>query len=402
VSAPLARSVDRLDERISARITELLAAAVPSVAPAAALVIHRDGEVVLETTAGNIAADNEAHDLDAGTLFDLASLTKLVTTTAFLGLVGEGRVGLEDAVGSVVPELVASGLRGIDGGQEPLSRQILPTPPDRVDHVVDPGTLTFRQLLTHTSGLAPWRTIFQETGPVSPPEGPDGLERRRRRAVAIETIGRYAFVARPGTEVHYSDLGFMLLGESVERLVGVPLDEALRRRVTGPLGLGSMTFLPLRAGHERMSIAPTSIDDDYRGRRLWGEVEDENAAAMGGVSGHAGLFATAGDVARLGQAWLSGDPRLGIDPALANEAIRDQTRGLGEARGLGWQVQPTDHFAPLGPRSYGHTGFTGTSLVIDPDRGLVVTLLTNRVFEVRTHPGIDELRVGIHEAAAAA
>jgi CubicO group peptidase (beta-lactamase class C family) len=163
-----------------------------------------------------------------------------------------------------------------------------------------------------------------------------------------------------------------------------------------------MTFLPLRAGCTRSSIAPTSVDDDYRGRRLWGEVEDENAAGMGGVSGHAGLFATVDDVARLGQAWLSGDPRLGIDPALANEAVRDQTPGLGEARGLGWQVQPTDHLAPLGQRAYGHTGFTGTSLAIDPDRGLVVTLLTNRVYAGRTHPGIEELRHAVHEAAIAA
>jgi CubicO group peptidase (beta-lactamase class C family) len=402
VSASLKRSVDRLDQPTSARIDQILRAAVPTVAPAAALLVHREGEVVLATTAGEVAAEGEGHDLRDGTLFDLASLTKLVTTTAFLALVSEGRVGLEDAVGSVVPELVAGGPRGIDGGQEPLSRRILPTPPDRIGEIVDPDVLTFRQLLTHTSGLAPWRALFRETGPVLPPEGPDGSERRRRRAAAMRSIGGSAFVAQPGSEVHYSDLGFILLGESLERLVGAPLEEVLRERVTGPLELASMTFLPLRAGCARSSIAPTSVDDDYRGRRLWGEVEDENAAGMGGVSGHAGLFATVDDVARLGQAWLSGDPRLGIDPALANEAVRDQTPGLGEARGLGWQVQPTDHLAPLGQRAYGHTGFTGTSLAIDPDRGLVVTLLTNRVYAGRTHPGIEELRHAVHEAAIAA
>ena len=119
------------------------------------------------------------------------------------------------------------------------------------------------------------------------------------------------------------------------------------------------------------------------------------------MAGHAGLFATVEDVARFGVAWLRRDPRLRLD-TLWGTATSDLTPGLGAARGLGWQVQPADYLTPLGASAFGHTGFTGTSLVIDPDRDLVVALLTNRVHASRPHEGIDELRVAIHRIAAEA
>jgi CubicO group peptidase (beta-lactamase class C family) len=397
VTPPSTITTDRLAPGASDRLARLLRAAVPTVAPALVVTIIEGGREVFEMAVGDIAAEDGALPATPGTLFDLASLTKLFTTTAFLRSVSERRVDIDAPAVSIIQELGSGGPRSVDGGEEPLSRRQLPTPPDRSGQTVDPGVVTFRQLLTHTSGLAPWRAVFRVAGPVPPPDGADPASRRQRWAAGLDHVCRSSFVARPGSEVHYSDLGFMLLGEAVSRSSGGPLEDALMQRVLEPLGLASVTWLPTQNGRPRTVIAPTSFDDDWRHRRLWGEVEDENAAGLGGISGHAGLFATAGDVARLGQAWVTRDPRLGIDPAVATEATSDQTPGLGEARGLGWRVQPCDDLAPLGPRAYGHTGFTGTSLAVDPDRALVVALLTDRVYGGRSHPGIEALRAAVHE-----
>ncbi len=123
-------------------------------------------------------------------------------------------------------------------------------------------------------------------------------------------------------------------------------------------------------------------------------MEDENAAGLGGITGHAGLFASAQDVARFGDSWLRDDPRLGVT-SHRDAAVRDQTAVVGAARGLGWQVQPAGHLAPFSTAAYGHTGFTGTSLAVDPQRDLVVAVLTNRVYAGRGNGGIDELRLDI-------
>jgi CubicO group peptidase (beta-lactamase class C family) len=193
----------------------------------------------------------------------------------------------------------------------------------------------------------------------------------------------------------------MVLGESIGRLAGATLDTAVQMLVRDRLGLSSVTYTPLRRGIAMIDIAPTSYDDDWRRRRCWGEVEDENAAALGGVAGHAGLFANVEDVARFGVAWLRRDPRLRLGRVWAT-AVSEQTHELGAARGLGWQLWPADHLAPFGPGAYGHTGFTGTSLAVDPARDVVVALLTNRVHASRTHEGIEALRLRCHRVVAEA
>jgi CubicO group peptidase (beta-lactamase class C family) len=167
------------------------------------------------------------------------------------------------------------------------------------------------------------------------------------------------------------------------------------------LGIDSLSYAPLVSGRHRERIAPTSIDDDWRRRRCRGEVEDENAAGLGGVAGHAGLFASVHDVARFGVAWLRHDPRIRL-ARYQGAAIIDQTGDLDAARGLGWQVQPTPHMAPFSSAAYGHTGFTGTSLLVDPELDLVVALLTNRVYAGRRHEGIDPLRLELHRLVAEA
>ena len=403
MTLPVHSAVDRLTRGQREGIDSIVAEAVPSMAPAVALSVWRSGGCWLDLQAGWVDPETRTLPASAATRFDLASLTKLFTATAILRLASDGRVGLDSTVTSVVPEFAANSPRGVDGGQEPLTRHTIRVPKGRAEWTVDPAVVTFRQLLTHTSGMAPWRAVFRETGPVpTAPGQPDPATVEERWAVGLEAVFDYPFVARPGEESHYSDLGFMTLAEAVGRLTRTTFDEALRVLVLDRLALGSVTFSPARAGVRMEQIAPTSIDLDWRLRRCHGEVEDENAAGLGGVAGHAGLFATAEDVARFGVAWMRQDPRLRLNKMVWTEAIRDQTAGKGSSRGLGWQTQPTDHLAPFGPHAYGHTGFTGTSLAIDPDRDLVVALLTNRVYAGRSHEGIEDLRLELHRVLAKA
>lgn len=397
---PFHTTVDKLRAATQERIENAIREAVPSVAPALAISVWSSGAPWYEAYCGWVDPESEARQVGFDSLFDLASVSKLFTATAFLRLANDFRVDVDDAVVSVIPEFGTSGPRGVDGGQEPLSRQLLPTPAGREAWSIDPTTVTHRQLLTHTSGLAPWRSIFGEAGPVPvAPGDADPAPTEARRAAGIAAICGYPFVARPGEEYHYSDLGFMLLGETVARVFGAPLDVAMQALIRDRLGIDSLSYAPLRAGRPEDRVVATSVDEDWRKRRCRGEVEDENAAGLGGVAGHAGLFASVHDVARFGVAWLRRDPRLRL-ARFQKTAITDQTPGLGAARGLGWQVQPTDHMAPFSHAAYGHTGFTGTSLVVDPEHDLVVALLSNRVYAGRTNLGIDELRLELHRIVA--
>lgn len=393
IEQPYHTTIAKLRPPVRDRLERAIRAAVPAVTPALAISVWQAGSPWFCAYAGWVDPDGATTPVGMRTLFDLASLTKPFTATAFLRLVSDGKITLDDPVVAVIPEFGRGGPRGVDGGQEPLSRRSLPTPSERADWVVDPAEVTLGQLLTHTAGLAPWRSVFRDGG--------------------LEAVYGYRFVARPGSEFHYSDLGFMILGEAVARLSGAPLEVAMQALIRDRLGLDSLSYAPARTGRSRQHIAPTSVDADWRGRRCWGEVEDENAAGLDGVAGHAGLFATADDVARFGVAWLRRDPRLRLGAYWAI-ATSDQTPGLGVARGLGWQLRPADrlaladgvepvgHLAPFSGDAYGHTGFTGTSLVVDPVRDVVVALLTNRVYAGRTHAGIDDLRLQLHTLIAEA
>jgi CubicO group peptidase (beta-lactamase class C family) len=399
-------AIDNLPPGAGERISALLDRSVPDVAPAVAISVWSRGEPVYEAAIGTMDRVDAAQPLSLDARFDLASLTKLFTATAFLRFVSDGRVGLDDLLVALVPEFGVHAPRSVDGGQEPLTRRMLPIPPERLGWTVDPSEVTFRQLLAHTSGLAPWRSVFQAAGPLPPPPTePDPVTIEARWQRGLDAVFGYPFVDRPGRSIRYSDLGFMMLGLAVARLSDLPLATAIRAHVIAPLGLDSVTFTPLRSGVPRTSVVPTSIDELWRMRRCWGEVEDENCAGLGGVGGHAGLFATARDVARFGQAWLDGGTTLGIRDELCREAVSEQAADTDDRRGLGWQLSKArgdELFAGLAAESFGHTGFTGTSLVIDPTRALVVALLTNRVYAGRTHEGIDELRRSLHSLLAEA
>ena len=339
--------------------------------PGAALVVGRHDTILFSKGYGHLtwSPSSRAADPDS-TLYDLASMTKVVaTTTALMLLVDRGQLQLDVPVARYVPEFHGQGTSAI----------------------------TVRRLLTHTSGLRPTLPLFRDA--------PDS-------ATALRLVFAATPIAPPGTRVIYSDLNAILLGEIVRRITGEPLDVVATREIFRPLGLHRTMFRPGRALLPQ--IAPTGL---WRGHPIAGVVNDQNAARLGGVAGHAGLFASAGDVARFAQCILR-EGTLSSGRLLHAETVRAFTTRatpvrLGttqEARALGWQAVPTGERvssagALFGPRTFGHTGWTGTSLWIDPDRDLFVVLLTNRAFAPRARRSftlLHEVRGAVADAAARA
>lgn len=372
--------------------------AVPMVTPAAQLVVRWRGEVTLRRVYGWLDPEPRQQPAQLDTLFDLASVTKLFVITAFMTLVEAGRVGLDQQVSDVITEF--RGWRPVQPYEDPLSPGNFVTVVETAAHV-DVGRITFRQLLTHTAGLPAWRPLFRQPS------------RQAAYRLALETACAYP----TGTRIVYSDIGLILLGTAIEHLAGRPLDQVVAARLTGPLGLTRTRYLPIDTGahsapapssHRSASVvsanvAPTEVCA-WRGRRVVGQVHDENAAGLGGVAGHAGLFSTADDVAAFGQIFLDGG-----HPLLNAQTVAEMTRVQAEQdsfrRGLGfvlWSPDPEASGNPLSPRAFGHTGFTGTSLWVDPERALVVALLTNDVYYGRQQRRIGQLRIALHRAVVQA
>jgi CubicO group peptidase (beta-lactamase class C family) len=286
----------------------------------------------------------ERHPLDEDARFDLASLTKIVaTTTLLLRFLERGRLFLDQPVATVLP---AFGVLG-------------------------KGQVTFRQLLTHTSGLPAWKDLRDDVA-----AGADPV-----RAVLRATLER-----PPGEAVVYSDLGFITLGAALSVIGDAPLDVLVRQEVLDPLGMSATGYLPDATARARCAATE---DLPERGGVLRGVVHDDNAHLLGGVAGHAGLFAPCADLERFCRLWL-GEGRLDtagrlLSPATVRLATSDQTGGA-YRRGLGWVLRPNPFWVPAdlcSPGAYSHTGFTGTSLLIDPLAGLYAVLLTNRVHPTR-------------------
>jgi CubicO group peptidase (beta-lactamase class C family) len=322
---------------------------------------------------------------------DLASLTKLYTTTALLQQVGAGRVGLHTPVAQVIPEFAAGGARRVvDGGVNPHTRRVEPPDPRFAGKLIDPESVTLWHLLTHTSGLAPWRQLYRA------PDQP------RPMADALAEIYASPFIAPPGHAVRYSDLGFILLGEAVRRLSGAAsIGEAIDRTVQSVHGASGQVFYPPRPipPATLTHYAPTEYDADWRQRRVWGEVHDENAYGLGGQASHAGLFGTAEALASFGARWCDASVP-GIPAELARDAVRMHAQTDDERRGLGWMVRSLGTSSAgqrFGANSYGHTGFVGNTLWIDPDQRLVVACLTNNVYFGRQKTGLLAFRAGLHD-----
>lgn len=352
---------------------ELLQDHVGRVYTSAAVEVRRQGAVRFQAAYGVIdaAGKDTCQPARVSTAFDLASLTKLFTTTVFLRLVDAGKIGLDDRVCAVLPAF--KGFRAIRPYPNPLvaGESVSVVPP--TGQTIDAAAVTFKQLLTHSSGLPAWLDL-------------------RERESATERMGMCLstpFAYPTGSQAVYSDIGFILLGKAIERIVDLPLDIALQTWATSPLGL------TVRYGKVTGNVAPTE-HCPWRQRRLIGEVHDDNAAVLGGIAGHAGLFGTASDVAALGQMYLDGGAGL-----IGRDSVEDATRTHIGDRGLGWMKQSpggSSTVACLSPESYGHTGFTGTSLWVDPRRKLVCALLTNRVFFGRNGAAIADFRRQFHES----
>jgi CubicO group peptidase (beta-lactamase class C family) len=330
--------------------------------PGAAVVVGRKGAAVWERGFGRLSWTKDSPQVNPGeSLFDLASLTKVVgTTTAIMILFDEGKVGLDDPVSRFIPQFA--------GGEKDL--------------------VTIRQLLEHRSGLPAGRDLWRLAR--TPEEA---------RWAVIETPLAY----HPGQYVEYSDLGADMLGFVVEAASGERLDQFLAHRVWEPLGMTDTFFKPADSLVSR--IAPTEINPP-RGYPLRGEVHDENAFALGGVAGHAGLFSSAADLAVFAQMMLNGGEYNGAR-IIADSTVALFTSRAVRTRALGWDTCGGDGSCGkyLSGRAYGHTGFTGTSLWIDPDRDMFVILLTNRVHAARARrPAkvIADVRADLSDAAALA
>jgi beta-N-acetylhexosaminidase len=300
------------------------------------------------------------------TMYDVASLTKVVvTTTAVMQQVEAGALRLDAPVALYLPEWA----EGSQGNWR--------------------AKATIADLLRHSSGLPAHREFYREA--------------KGYRAVLSRVLAE-PLETEPGTRILYSDLDFILLGEILRRVTGTSLDALAREQIFAPLGMASSCFHPSRKLWPR--IAPTEKDTAWRGRQIWGEVHDQNASAMGGVAGHAGLFTTARDLAVFCQMLLNGGSyahRRLLERATIRQFTARQT--IGDAsRALGWDVPTASSSSGqfFSPASFGHTGFTGTSIWIDPEKDLFVVLLTNRV-----HPSAEnnlhrEVRPELHDAVVKA
>lgn len=388
----------RLPAAAAQLVSDYVTQHIPTTFPACNLVVLHCGQPILEGAWGS--CDGIVPDLNRR--WDIASVTKLFTTTLVLQLVSNGHLSLDTPVAQLVKAFARVPIRPVDAGQNPHTLERTPIPAQRIGRQVDAREITLRHLLTHNSGLHDWLALFLELGPVPPPPMAGmPMEAAERRQKAIELISLAGFRDRAGQSIAYSDLGFILLGEIASQCTAEPLEEAMDTRVLQRLGLEHTCFNPVASrGLAQEQILPTELDLRWRQRRAWGEVHDENACAMGGVSGHAGLFSTANDVARLGQVWLIKDhDRLNIHAELIDSAISVQAEDAQQRRGLGFMLKaPTaascgDFFSE---QSFGHTGYTGTSLWVDPAAGLVVACLTNAVYGGRNMQ-MQSFRRGLHD-----
>ena len=323
---------------------------------AIAVVGTRDG-VLLERAAGHLDwAPSPAPD--ANSLWDLASLTKVVgLTTALMQLTEQGLVDLDAPVAKYLPQFSGPGKERV----------------------------TVRHLLTHSGGVHWWRPLYQEA------PTPDSIL-ALVFATPLDTV--------PGARMVYSDLGAIMLGQIVVRVSGMPFDRYLQTRIFDPLGMQDTRFRPPPALWSR--VAPTEVDTAYRKRHVRGEVHDENAYALGGVSAHAGLFSTARDLTRFARMMLNGGSLDGaaiVAPRTLAAFTRVQDPALSH-RALGWETANGRNSGGhlLSSQAFGHTGFTGTSIWIDPEQDLFILLLSNRVNPTRARSGIAEVRVALADA----
>ena len=397
-------------EEVFARAFAILRDAVnpssPTTAfPGASIAVTHAGRLIALQAFGHLTYEHGSPAITSATLFDLASVTKAVTTTTMAAMLYErGLLELDAPVAGVVPEFLAD-------NSDARRREV-----------------TFRMLLAHSSGLPAYEKLFLKAG---------------SRGELLQQAFTTALKHDPGTRAEYSDIGFIILGVAIERIAGATIDEFCQREIFGGLAMASTTFNPpaalqeaipptadereeacgagapareLPPGKTHLGQSPTPVGSTFRRRIVQGEVQDENAFVLGGVAGHAGLFSTAEDMARFAQAMLqSGAGALAREKWSVDEALspglffRPETVALftrrrstpaRTSRALGWDTpsEPSQSGKYFGPHSFGHLGYTGTSLWIDPDRQLSITLLSNRTWPDCQNQRIKQVRPQFHDA----
>jgi CubicO group peptidase (beta-lactamase class C family) len=361
----LNQSIAEQDHRFAAAFSILEAGIAEQAFPAASIAIVHGNDLIALRSFGRHTFDPKSPAVTPETVFDLASVSKVVaTTTAAAILFQHGKLALDDDVAALAPQFGNNDLRRYD--------------------------VTLRHLLTHTSGLPAYVRLFESCA-----------TRDELLAAAYAT----PLEADPGERTEYSDIGFIILGDIIEKLAEEPLDQFCQRKIFDQLGLKHTRFRP--PAEWRENIAPTRNDQAFRHKIIQGEVNDENAWVMNGVAGHAGVFSTAAEVAEFAACWMQEEtpgarsfrPLKG--PELKPETIAEFTRQQpGTTRALGWDrpTPPSSSGRHFSPQSFGHLGYTGTSLWIDPTPELAVVLLTNRTWPDAKNQAIKQTRPKFHNA----
>ncbi len=348
LSPPIFSEIDSLIER----------AIIDSAFPGTVFLVSKDGQIVHEKAYGNYTYDKSSPKMKLNTIFDLASVSKVVgTTTAAMMLIDKGELDLDDKVIKYLPEFNNHGKENI----------------------------TIRNLLLHNSGLASFKKYYDVYSTADE---------------VVNDIMNLSPEQEPGSKYVYSDLGMITLQKVIEKICRKSLDKFLEENLFLPLGMNSTMYNP--SSKQKDSCAPTEFDDFWRMRQLQGEVHDERAHMLNGVAGHAGLFSTASDLAKFLQMVLQKGNYQGrqfIKPETIDLFTRKQSDQ--STRGLGWDTKSPEgssagkYFSLL---SYGHTGYTGTSVWTDPLLKTFVILLTNRVYPTRNNTKISQVRPLIHDA----
>jgi CubicO group peptidase (beta-lactamase class C family) len=351
--------------------------------PAATVAVSNHSRLIVLKSFGSFTYEIDSPRVTPSTLFDLASLTKVSATTPMAMLLYErGLLDLDAPVAAILPEFVAT-------TKDPRRKNV-----------------TMHMLLSHSSGLPAYEKLFLKA---------------RTLAELLQTALTLPLAADPGTRADYSDIGFILLGLALERLADEALDSFCRRELYAPLAMTSTTFNP--PANLRPQIPPTADEREcgagaparempsiahnssasprstFRNRIIQGEVQDENASVLGGVAAHAGLFSTAQDLAKFAHAMLSANNSI-FRPETVSLFTRREPAPVGTSRALGWDTpsSPSQSGKYFSPQSFGHLGYTGTSLWIDPARQLSITLLTNRTWPDCSNQAIKQVRPIFHDA----
>jgi CubicO group peptidase (beta-lactamase class C family) len=382
LSSPLLQAFDHQDKLFASAFSLLQEAITQRTFPAASIAVTHRGRLVALKAFGRFTYDagappfsrslredlalslSKGGDFDfpvtPTTLFDLASLTKVVATTPVAMLLYErGLLDLDAPVSAIVPEFTT------DAARDPRRHEV-----------------TLRMLLAHSSGLPAYEKLFLKA---------------RTRAELLQAAFTTPLAVSPSTRAEYSDIGFIILGIALERLADEPLDRFCQREIFSPLAMIHTTFNPPL--EIRARIPPAVDDQAFRHRIIQGEVYDENASVLGGVAPHAGLFSTAADLAKFAHAMLNAGRPI-LRPETLALFTRRASAPTATSRALGWDTPsaPSQSGKYFSPQSFGHLGYTGTSLWIDPARQLSITLLTNRTWPDCSNPAIKQIRPKFHDA----